>query len=174
LILFFRMKARVQSYIREQNNPQCFPYITFVYIGFYYQNFETFFQPTKDFEFRLPLELTARLPLYDVRDTGNVVAQCFEHPERWGQSNIVPIVAQRLTMNEICETMRRITGNNQIRFIPVTYDQCSDKTEEFLDNMRWYNEYGNLEDRQEDKTREVYNQMITLEQWLQESKWLKQ
>ncbi len=173
-IRFFliRMKARIESYIRTQQNPSLFPYITFIYVGFYYQNFLTFFQPTTDFEFRVSLQPNARLPLYDVRDTGPVVVQCFEHPDQWGQGNIIPIVAERLTMNEICETIRRVTGNTKIRYVSLTYDQCIEQTKETLDNMRWYNEYGDVEERQEEKTKDVYNKMKTLKEWIKETRWL--
>lgn len=173
-LLLHRMKARVQSYICAQENPPFFPYTTFIYIGFYYQNFQTFFQPTSDFEFRVPLEASTRLPLYDVRDTGPVVAQCFAQPERWGQGNIVPIVAQRLTMNEICRTFRRVTGNEKIRFTQLTDEQCAEQNEESRNNMRWYNEYGDVDERDQTKTKEVYNQMKTLEEWIEETKCLKE
>jgi nucleoside-diphosphate-sugar epimerase len=166
------MKARIESYIRAQQNPSLFPYITFIYVGFYYQNFLTFFQPNADFEFRVLLQPTARLPLYDVQDTGPVVVQCFEHPDQWGQGNVVPIVAEQLTMDEICETIRRVTGNNKIQYIPLTYEQCVGQAKETLDNMRWYNEYGSFEQRHAEKTREVYNQMKTLEEWIRETRWL--
>ncbi|CAF2112324.1 unnamed protein product [Rotaria magnacalcarata] len=168
----YMSKARVESYIRSQQNPSLFPYTTFIYVGFYYQNFQTFFQPTSDFEFRVSLQPTGRLPLYDVRDTGPVVSQCFEHPERWGQGNIVPLVAKRLTMDEVCETIRCVTGNKYIRYIPLTYEQCVGQTKEAIDNMRWYNEYGDVEERHAEKTTEVYNQMKTLAEWIQETKWL--
>ncbi|CAF2821523.1 unnamed protein product [Rotaria sp. Silwood2] len=168
----YMMKARIESYIRTQQDPPLFPYTTFIYVGFYYQNFQTFFQPTPDFEFRVLLQHTARLPLYDVHDTGPVVVQCFEHPDLWGQGNIVPIVAQRLTMDEICETIRCVTGNKKIRYTPLTYDQCVGQTKETLDNMRWYNEYGDIEERHAEKTKQVYNQMKTLAEWIKETKWL--
>jgi hypothetical protein len=38
--------------------------------------------------------------------------------------------------------------------------------------MRWYNEYGDIEERHAEKTREVYDKMKTLEEWIQETKWL--
>lgn len=163
------MKARVESYIRSE---QFFPYTTFIYVGFYYQNFQTFFQPTSDYEFRVSLQPHARLPLYDVNDTGPVVAQCFEHPDRWGQGNVVPVVNERLTMDEICERIRRVTGNEKIRYTQLTYDQCAEQSKETIDNMKWYNDYGDVEERHAEKTKEVYNKMKTFEEWIQETKWL--
>ena len=166
------MKARVEEYIRSQGDSLLFPYLTFVYVGFYYQNFLTFFQPTADFEFRVSLQSTARLPLYDVRDTGPVVVQCFEHPDRWGHGNIIPIVTQRSTMEEICQTIQRVTGNEKIRYIPLSYDQCVGQTKETIDNMRWYNDYGDVEERQAEKTKEVFDKMKTFEEWIRETRWL--
>ena len=167
-----RMKARVEAHIRAQDHPSLFPYVTFVYVGFYYQNFLTFFRPSAELEFRVPLHPDARLPLYDVRDTGPVVAQCFAHPDRWGQRTIVPIVAQRLTMEEICQTIQHVTGDGRVRFVPLTPDQCVGQSKEYLDNLRWYNEYGEQEERGADKTREVYDQMKTFAQWIEETRWL--
>ncbi|CAF1267632.1 unnamed protein product [Adineta ricciae] len=168
----YMMKARIEAYIRSQQNPPLFRYVTFVHVGFYYQNFQTFFQPTADLEFRVLLKPHARLPLYDVRDTGIVVAQCFEHPDRWGQGNVVPIVAQRLTMEEICEIIRRVTGNDKVRYTQLTDEQCAGQAKETLDNLRWYNDYGDFEERHPEKTKEVYDKMKTLEEWIQETKWL--
>ena len=166
------MKARIEEYIRAQENPPLFPYTTFVYVGFYYQNFQTFFQPTADLQFRVSLEPTARLPLYDVRDTGSVVVPCFEHPDRWGHGNVIPIVAQRLTMEEICQTIQRVTGNEKIQYIPLSYDQCVGQTKETIDNMRWYNDYGDVEERHAEKTKQVFDKMKTFEEWIRETKWL--
>ena len=155
-----------------QRIPPLFPFTTFIYVGFYYQNFRTFFQPTADFEFRVLLQSNARLPLYDVCDTGQVVLQCFEHPDLWGQENVVPIVAERLTMDEICAILRRVTGNERIHYTSLTADQCVGQSKETIDNMRWYNEYGDVEERHAEKTREVFNKMKTFEEWIQETRYL--
>ena len=163
------MKARIEAYVRAQS---LFVYTTFIHVGFYYQNFLSFFQPNSDGEFRVPLEPSARLPLYDVRDTGPVVSQCFAHRDQWGQGNVVPVVAERLTMDEICTTIRRVTGQDRIRYVPLTYEQCADQAKETLDNMRWYNSYGDQEQRYPEKTKEVYNQMKTLGGWIEETRWL--
>jgi nucleoside-diphosphate-sugar epimerase len=166
------MKARIESYIRSQQDSTCFLYTTFIYVGFYYQNFQTFFQPNSDMVFRVPLETHARLPLYDVRDTGAVVAHCFAQPNQWGQGTIVPVVAQQLTMEEICQTIRRVTGRENVRYVPLAYEQCSEQAKESLDNMRWYNEYAHDDQRQAEKTRQVFDRMKTLEEWIQETRWM--
>ena len=53
-----------------------------VYVGFYFQNVTTFFQPTVEADgalvFRQPLYKHTTLPLFDVNDTGNVVAAIFD------------------------------------------------------------------------------------------------
>lgn len=68
--------------------------------------------------------------------------------------------------------MRRVTGNKNIRYTPLTYDQCIGLPKASIDNMRWYNEYGDVEQRHPEKTKEVYNQMKTLAEWIEDTKWL--
>ena len=75
-------------------------------------------------------------------------------------------------MDEICQTIRHVSNNEKVRFVPLTYVECSDKNDEYLNNMRWYNDYGHCEDRKSEITKDVYDQMKTLAQWLDETKWL--
>jgi uncharacterized protein YbjT (DUF2867 family) len=142
-------------------------------MGFYYQNFTTFFvpDPTK-LEFRYPLLVHARIPLYDVRDTGKVVRECFRHPEQWGDGQTVPIVAEQLTMEEICATIREVTGKD-VHFVPLSYETALLKLHrETVNNLRWYNDIGSLDERQAEKTREICPQMNTFADWLREIQWL--
>lgn len=142
-------------------------------MGFYYQNFTTFFVPDPtNLEFRYPLLLYARIPLYDVRDTGKVVRECFRHPEQWGDGQTIPIAAEQLTMEEICNTIREVTGKD-INFVPLSYDEALRKLHrETVNNLRWYNDMGSIDQRQADKTREIWPHMVTFANWVRETKWL--
>lgn len=150
-----------------------FPYVTFIHMGFYYQNFTTFFVlDAANLEFRYPVFSHARIPLYDVRDTGKIVRECFRHPERWGNGHIVPSVAEQLTMEEICTTIREVTGKN-VQFSPLSYEEALRKLHrETVNNLRWYNDIGSIDEQQVKKTREVCHQMITFADWLKEIQWL--
>jgi nucleoside-diphosphate-sugar epimerase len=141
-------------------------------MGFYYQNFVTFFvvNPTK-LEFRYPLLLNARIPFCDVRDTGKVVRECFRSPEKWGDQQIVPIVAEQLTMEQICATIREV-ADKDVHFVPLSYDEAPLKLhQETVNNLRWYNDIGSIDKRQAEKTNEIWPKMNTFADWLRENQW---
>lgn len=142
-------------------------------MGFYYQNFITFFVPeSMNLEFRYPLLTHARIPLYDVRDTGKVVRECFRDPEKLGNGQTVPIVAEQLTMDEICATIREVTGKD-IHFVALSYGEALLKLHrETVNNLRWYNDIGSIDERQTDKTNEIWPKMKTFGDWLRETQWL--
>ncbi len=163
----------MEDYIRQLPQDSTFPYVTFLQTGFYYQNFTTFFvpDPTK-LEFRYPRLSHARIPLYDVRDTGKVIRECFRHPEQWGSKQTVPIVAEQLTMEEICATIQEVTDKN-VHFVPLRYEEALLKLHrETVNNLRWYNDISSIDERQAEKTNEIWPKMNTFADWLREIQWL--
>ncbi|CAF1080898.1 unnamed protein product [Rotaria sordida] len=137
------------------------------------QNFITFFVSyTENLEFRYPVLSHARIPFYDIHDTGKVVCECFQHPDRWGHRQTVPIVAEQLTMEEICATIREVSGKD-IHFVPLSYDEALLKLHrETVNNLRWYNDFGSIDERQTEKTKEIYPKMKTFAEWVRETQWL--
>lgn len=113
-------------------------------MGFYFQNVTTFFQPTIEADgalvFRQPLYKHTTLPLFDVNDTGNVVAAIFDkvsqqhvvpfvstyqqlltyvstmpvQPETYNGES-VPIVAQNLTVTQMCEAITKGAARRHVR-----------------------------------------------------------
>ncbi|CAM4841177.1 unnamed protein product [Rotaria magnacalcarata] len=166
-------KTQLENYIRRLPSDSTFVHVTFIHAGFYYQNFITFFVPyTENIEFRYPILSYGRIPIYDVRDTGKIVRVCFEHPERWGHRQTVPIVAEQLTMEEICKTIREVSEQD-IQFIPLSYDEALVKLHrETVNNLRWYNEFGSTDERQAEKTKEIYPKIKTFVEWVRETQWL--
>jgi nucleoside-diphosphate-sugar epimerase len=168
-----RSKTQIQNYIRQFTSKSTFPYITYIHVGFYYQNLITFFAlDSTNLEFRYPLLSHARIPFYDVRDTGNVVRECFRQPKIWGGEQIVPIVAEQLTMEEICTTIREVTGKD-VRFVRLSYEEALLKLHrETVNNLRWYNDTGSIDGRQAEKTKEIWPKMKTFAEWIREIQWL--
>ncbi|CAF2697466.1 unnamed protein product [Rotaria sp. Silwood2] len=122
-------------------------------------------------QFDLPLHCIC-IPFYDVHDTGKVVRECFQHPERWGHGQTVPIAAEQLTMEEICATIREVSGKD-IRFVPLSCNEALVKLHrETVDNLRWYNDFGSIDERQAEKTKEIYGKMKTFAEWVRETQWL--
>ncbi|CAF1219582.1 unnamed protein product [Rotaria sp. Silwood1] len=166
-------KTQLENYIRRLPSDSTFAHVTFIHVGFYYQNFITFFVPyAENIEFRYPVFSYGRIPLYDVHDTGKIVRECFEHPERWGHRQTVPIVAEQLTMDEICETIREVSGKD-IHFVPLSYDEALIKLHrETVNNLRWYNDFGSIDEQQVAKTKEIYPKIKTFAEWVRETQWL--
>jgi hypothetical protein len=170
-------------------------------VGFYFQNVTTFFQPTVEADgalvFRQPLYKHTTLPLFDVNDTGNVVAaifdkvpQCSDIPSRHiniltqhvqpetynGES--VPIVAQNLTVTQMCEAITKGARPVVVMFacevdLKLTFgwlvgdavkgraarhepqdfaEWAKDLSTETADNMRWYNDYAPIHEARYPRT----------------------
>jgi len=170
-------KYQVEHYVRTHHKDS-FPVQSFVYVGFYFQNVTTFFQPTIEADgalvFRQPLYKHTTLPLFDVNDTGNVVAAIFDKPETYNGES-VPIVAQNLTVTQMCEAITKVKGR-AARHEPQDFAEwAKDLSTETADNMRWYNDYAPIhEARHAEITAKVYPAMATFEAWLAESSWLAQ
>jgi uncharacterized protein YbjT (DUF2867 family) len=170
----YQNKYIVQKYIVD--NCQSIPFVTFLYVGFYYSNFNTWFKPQENeqglFVYNQPLTKTAALPLFDVNDTGAVVTECLLHPEQHGQRSIVPLVSENLPLDQICDTLSEVTGKT-VKHIPLSMEEYSiGKPQESVDNMKWYNDFeGKF--RFADQCRQVYPHMKTFKQWLLESKFMQ-
>ncbi|CAF0863227.1 unnamed protein product [Adineta steineri] len=169
----FMNKTQIENYIRQLPTDNTFTHTTFVHVGFYYQNFATFFVPNvANLQFRYPILPHARIPFYDVRDTGKIVRECFQYPDRWGNAQIVPIVAEQLTMKRICTTIQQVTGKH-VNFVPLSYEDALLKLhQETINNLRWYNDIGSNDEYQVEKTKEIWSKMRTFADWLRETRWL--
>jgi hypothetical protein len=169
----YSIKTEMEKYIQQLQPNSNFAHITFIHGSFFYQNFITFFAfGLANLEFRYPLLSNARIPLYDVRDTGKVVRECFRQPTKWGDGQIVPIVAEQLTMEQICATIRDVTGKD-VHFVPLSYDEALLRLHrETVKNLRWYNDIGSIDGQQAEETKKIWSQMNTFAGWLRENQWL--
>lgn len=163
----------MEKYIQQLHPYSSFPHVTFIHGSFFYQNFVTFFVLGSDkLEFRYPVLAPARIPLYDVRDTGKVVRECFRHPEQWSGGQTISIVAEQLTTKEICATIRDVTGKD-VHFVPLPYDEALRRLHrETINSLRWYNDLGRIDERLVEKTQKIWPQMATFADWIRETQWL--
>lgn len=143
--------------------------MTFIRVGFYYQSLLTFFVPNAATpEFRYPGFLSAQIPFYDVHDTGKVVRECFLHPERFHRKQVIPIVAERLTIEEICTTIQKEIDKD-VKFVPLTYDEALRKLHRYIVKvMRWHHDFRSIDGEQAEKTKEIYPNMNTFTIWFRE------
>ena len=174
----YMTKVEIEKCIRNECYP-AIPFVTFVYVGFYFSNFSTWFTPQHNSDgsvvFHQPIRSTATLPTYDVRDTGAVVLRCFENPHTLGQLNVVPLVSENLSVNQICQIIAEETGR-KASHEPMSWEEFEvGKNQESISNMKFYDEFGDKEaSRNEHETRKVYREMNTLRNWIRETKWLSQ
>lgn len=171
----YQNKYVVEKYIRD--HCQSIHYVTFLYVGFYFSNFSTWFRPELteqgEYVYHQPLDTTATLPLYDVHDTGSVTVACLLNPEQHGQRSLVPLVSENLTIKQVCDILTEVTGKT-VRHDPVSFEEYSkDKTQESVDNIRWYNDYENVGGREAEVCRQVYPDMKTFKAWLIETKYMQ-
>lgn len=147
-----------------------FQYVTLIRLGFYYQSVHTLFLPGAIIpEFRYPTSLSGRIPFYDTRDTGKIVYECFSHPERFHRAEILPIVAENLTMEEIRTIIQTEINNKPVKFVPLTDDEATRKLHRVIfDMLRWYHHFSNINEEQLEKVRQIHPNMKTFAVWFRE------
>ena len=111
---------RIEGYLRQLMSESPFAYLTSIRVGYYYQDFITFFAThTPTWEFRYPHLPAVRIPLYDGRDTGKIIVECFREPEKYASTNeVIPIVSVQLTMEEICSRVKQF-AKKEVRLVEL-------------------------------------------------------
>ena len=162
----------LQNYIRQLPMEARFPLLTYLHSGFYYQNFITFFVPDSvELTFRYPDMHFTRLPTFDLYEIGSIVHQCFLHPQRWGQEQTLSIAAERLSMEEICDAIRKV-AKRDVRFVALTYEQARQKLHrQMVDDLQWY-EDNELCGQEQPLTDACPTMMKTFLEWLKENQWM--
>ncbi|GBB92946.1 hypothetical protein RclHR1_02090010 [Rhizophagus clarus] len=113
-ITLFSGKYHVEEYIKASGIPNS----TFVYLGFYFQNFgsPSFipFVPNENGEIELVvpyLEESDKLPMVDAEnDTGPLVAKIIEEgPTKWNGRQ-VPVAAENVSFKHLIDVLTKVTG----------------------------------------------------------------
>ncbi|KYQ89123.1 hypothetical protein DLAC_10363 [Tieghemostelium lacteum] len=118
----FDEKHKVEQYLRNLSkaNPQFVS--SFVYAPFYLQNFNSYFKLTKNddgsYTISMPQDPKVPIDLGDVNDIGPIVAEQFQHPEKYS-GKVVPFSGSYLTGDEIAKAFSKVTGKTvHYNFIP--------------------------------------------------------
>ncbi|RGB36695.1 hypothetical protein C1646_782956 [Rhizophagus diaphanus] len=148
-IYHFAGKNRVEQYIRKLGIPN----VTFIYLGFYYQNFGNFIPMVQkengEIELMVPyLEENDKLPLIDAEnDTGPIVAKIIEEgPDKWNGKK-VPVAAEYITLKYLTESLIKATGKTYKLKTLREDDEIAKEfpyfnNEDFKQTFKWFKEFG--------------------------------
>jgi len=170
------LKALVEEYALEQGL-----FCTFVLLGFYYQNLQTFFPPKREPDgtvvFALPMTESAYLPGVDVRDTGTAVLAALNHPDVWKNAKIA-LIGERSHPSDYVNTFQKVT-KLRARYQPLDVEEWKGSTDPFEREMGLMFAYFNICDKtcgpDEDKLIAIGRKAVpnprSFEQWLRETGW---
>jgi uncharacterized protein YbjT (DUF2867 family) len=166
----FTNKWRVEEYARSQKSLEC----VFVYAGFYAQNFQGFMPPQKAEDgtciFALPMRADVGLPIFDVADTGRVVAPIFADHKKW-VNKIVPMAGEYITMPQIASTFGCVTGQ-KAKFMQLKLEDFGAKAGEEMKNMfGWFNTNGYLNGMTLEDTHTIAPNLNTWGSFLRKTGW---
>ena len=102
-------KAPVEAYLRTLRSQNRLDAVTFVYPGFFWQNFGTIMKPQRQsdgsFVFSFPVDpATTSVWSMDIHDLGPVVAQVLAQPKTYDGQRIL-VAAECLTLADIVRVM---------------------------------------------------------------------
>ncbi|RKP19966.1 NmrA-like protein [Rozella allomycis CSF55] len=158
----FTLKNKVEEYIKSINVPA-----TFVYAGFYLQNFESFFIPRNvgdHFEVRLPLTANKKVPFFDVQDTGVFVHKVLESGDSYLNKRVN--MATFATPEEVVKAIAKKT-NKDVRYVKCTYDEFPVKGE-ILDMLRYIEEYGYFPETFKEQSKE-FEAATSVQKWIEKA-----
>ena len=165
----FTSKHRVEQYIRTLAITS-----TFVYAGFYTNNFALFppFAPTRlsptSVEWALPLRADVGLPLFDIADTGKYVLTILASPQQYHQQRVL-MATEYLTTAQIAATYARVTGETASSRV-VSINPAYPK--EIATSFAWFNEYGYYNGESIEHSNALpLSELTSWEQYLFKSKW---
>jgi len=136
----FTGKHEVETYIKKLGLSA-----SFVYAGFYAQNFSSFFPLKKAsddvWELTLPLRADVGIPIFDVSDTGIFVATVIANWTKY-EGKIVRMAASYTTLPQVIQIVTKVTGK-KTRYIRVDADAFEKAAgREMAAMFQQFNEYG--------------------------------
>ncbi|RIA96984.1 hypothetical protein C1645_814635 [Glomus cerebriforme] len=141
-------KNHVEQYIRTLGIPNS----TFVYLGFYSQNFGTSLplipKENGEIDLTIPyLEENDQLPIIDVdSDTGPIVAKIIEEgPAKWNGKK-VPVAAEYVTLKYIIDVLTKVTGKSHklktLNDEDIAKNFPARINEQSIEMFKWFKEFG--------------------------------
>lgn len=148
---------------------------TFVAAAFYYQNFASFFPPRKaddgSFVFTLPLKPERLHAAYDVTDTGGIVVEVFNNPEKYAKKWI-PMAGNNEIPSDYFKAMEEVTGKKVV-FNAITTEQFAafgfPGAEEMAQMFGYFNEYNYFGPHNPSDTKKVFPGIKSFKEYLKSS-----
>lgn len=166
-IYSYNNKNRIENYIKEKNMNA-----VFIYMGFYMDNFNTFFKPIlkrdlnneEYLSFSLPIvNENTKLPLIDVEaDLGKIVFNILENKDKYNHE-IIHLASEELTIKEIINQCIQVTQKKAI-FEQIEDNSLSEDYILMYELWRNNNYYINKTDI--NKVHELNNNMFTWKKWV--------
>ncbi|KYQ89100.1 NmrA-like protein [Tieghemostelium lacteum] len=165
-VAHFDEKFKVEEYLRKLSLDNAAFVTSFVYPPFYFQNFLSYYKPSKNedgsYTISLPQDPKVPLDMSDITDIGAIVAAEFQHPEKYS-GKVVPFSGSFLTGEEIV----KVTGKTvKYNFIPTeVYAKLFPGAQELADMFEFFTHYGTFPTQ--DKTiAPTITKLSTLEDYL--------
>jgi len=162
----FTDKAEAADLILEMG----LPYVTLFRPSFYYQNLLDWFPPKKDSMGNLTFTLpeTETLTMFDVRDTGYLVANILKDPNAYNKKEINAVGIQG-HVDEIFRLIGRSIGKKVI-LEQITRDKYAKSggpySKHIAEMFGWFNDFTYYGPGAEiESGRNVYPSMTTLDTW---------
>ncbi|CAF1268653.1 unnamed protein product [Rotaria sp. Silwood1] len=177
-IPYFTQKTQIREYI-EQKHPNL--KAIFVELAYYMQNWTGYFKAQKSEDgtviFALPVDQKTTLHVVDVDDTGPVVREILNNPDKFVHQDIC-ICGDEIPLKDLAKVFTKVTGIPAISKTPTEEEFRSilNQTpkfiqDELLDMYKLLQEYGCYEKTKDWTTGKKLTLLNTFEQWLKKSGW---
>ncbi|CAF4740747.1 unnamed protein product, partial [Rotaria sp. Silwood1] len=177
-IPYFTQKAQIRDYI-EQKHPNL--KAIFVELAYYMQNWTGYFKAQKSEDgtviFAIPVDQKTTLHLVDVDDTGPVIREILNNPDKFVHQDIY-ICGEEILLEDLAKVFTKVTG------IPAISKTLTDEEfrsilnqtpkfiqDELLDMYKLLQEYGGYGKNKDLTTGKKLTPLNTFEQWLKISGW---
>ncbi|KAN0055730.1 hypothetical protein ACTA71_011616 [Dictyostelium dimigraforme] len=182
-VAHFDNKYKVEEHARKLSKQNPSFVSSFVYAPFYFQNFQTFFQPKKSNEngaaaaadeqytISIPSDPNGKpLEMGDIEDIGPIVSEIFSNQTKYSGS-VVPFAGSNLSGPEIANIFSKVTGKKvSFNFIPPSVFRTFGfpGAEEMATMFQYLNEFGAFNGFDKSIAPKITN-LTTLEDYLKKS-----
>jgi len=175
----FTQKAKLRDYIKEKH-----PTLKTIFVepGYYMQNWSNMFkQPKLDdgtVLFAAPIDQKATLHMVDIEDTGPIVREILNDPEKFVGQDIC-ICGEAIHFEDIPKVFTKVTGVPAIsktlteeEFRSGMKQASKFVQDELVAMYKWFEEYGYYGKDKDWTTGQKLTNLNTFEQWLKKN-WLE-
>jgi hypothetical protein len=174
----FSQKAQIRDYIKEKH-----PNLKTIFVepGCYIQNWKNFGKLPKLDDgtviFALPIDQKTKLHLVDIEDTGPIVREILENPEKFVGQDIC-ICSEEIPFEDVPKVFTKVTGipaiaktlseeefRGGIQFLPKIAQ------DDMIGMFKWFEEYGYYGKDKDWTTGQKLTKLNTFEQWLKNTGW---